>query len=306
MVLQILLWVYAIIHILVCLVLYLGLRARFFKFSEQVLPMVLLVPVWGLVAAVAADYHSRFGRTGSKAIGLEEMHLGKGDLRLMRMDDDAEGEAIVPLEEAMSINDAETRRKLMLDILHQNPDEYIRLLKQARLDEDIEVTHYASTAIMELQRDLEIGLQKAEREYAEHPERDEALEDCISALKRYIQSGLIEENVLFIHRKRYAELLELAMQLNPGDEGAYLEAVENYLEIGNYGSARFVVDQLCAKWPADENAWFAKLKLCREINDGHTLRETVREIRRRNIYLSPEGKTRLSFWDREEPAGPKV
>jgi hypothetical protein len=37
----------------------------------------------------------------------------------------------------------------MLDIMREDPAEFIQLLQQARLNDDIEVTHYASTAMME-------------------------------------------------------------------------------------------------------------------------------------------------------------
>ena len=124
------LWLYLLVHLLFCLLIYIGIRTRILKFSEQVFPIVLLVPVFGVLAAVA-DYNSRFHKLGIRPISLEELHLPLEDLRLTRLEGDDRQNAVIPLEEAMSINDAETRRKLMLEILHQNPDEYISLLQEA-------------------------------------------------------------------------------------------------------------------------------------------------------------------------------
>lgn len=294
---NILFWVFLIVHIILCIILYLGTRARVFHFSEQLLPIIFCVPIFGMAVAVVADYNSRRNKTGSRSIDLEEMHIALGDYRLIKLDEDESANEIVPLEEAMSINDADTRRKLMTDILHQNPNEYVRLLQQARLNDDLEVTHYASTAIMEIQREYEIDLQSAEKEYNAHPEQAAALDTCIEAFQRYIKSGLIEDNVLFIHRKRYASLLEVKLKQDPNAKLYFLDAVDNYLDLGDYGSAKLVVDQLTGRWPADESAWFAKLKLCQQTNDGVALAATVSEIKRRNVYLSPEGKALLSFWD---------
>src|SRR5699024_3027342 len=117
-----------------------------------------------------------------------------------------------PLEEALSVNDAKTRRQLMLEILHQNPGAYVELLQQARMDDDIEVTHYASTAMMELQRDFEINLQRAEQEYEKQPDQPEKLDRCLYCLRKYIDSGLIEESILFVYRTRYAELLQKKLE----------------------------------------------------------------------------------------------
>ncbi|MEG2570458.1 MAG: hypothetical protein RSA70_03395 [Clostridia bacterium] len=297
MALKIFLLVFIILHIILCVIVYLGLRARVFKFSEQLMPIVFCVPIWGVAIALIADYNSRRNKTGCRTIGLDEMHIALSDYRLMKIDEDEGEEKIVPLEEAMSINDTETRRKLMVDILHQNPNEYIRLLQQARLNDDLEVTHYASTAMMEVQREYEIDLQNAEREYKEHPEQEDALQNCIDSLNSYINSGLIDESVLYIHRKRYVDLLATQMREQPDNFDAFLSAANTYLEIGDFGTAKQVVDTLTSRWANNENSWFAKLKYCQQVNDGVTLRAAVSEIKRRNVYLSPEGRQTLSFWD---------
>lgn len=49
------LWLYLLVHLLFCLLIYIGIRTRILKFSEQVFPIVLLVPVFGVLAAVIAE-----------------------------------------------------------------------------------------------------------------------------------------------------------------------------------------------------------------------------------------------------------
>lgn len=294
---------YLIGHLLLCLLLYIGVRTRFFKFSEQLFPTVLLVPVFGVLMALIADYHARFRKSGIRPITLENPHLELEDLRLQQLEGETASQSVIPLEEAMSINDAETRRKLMLEILRQNPDEYIGLLQEARLDDDIEVTHYASTAIMEMQREYELSLQKAEKEYDEDPDSPERLERYRKSLQRYIDSGLIDENVLFVYRKRYADLLELWMRMEPEEMEPLLLAADNHLAIGNYTEARYLTDMLIERFPNDERAWFAQLRLCQTMNDGDGIRRIVGEIKTRHIYLTPSGRNTLAFWDREHEEG---
>lgn len=297
MTLELLLCIYLLIHAVLCVLVYIGIRSRFFKFTEQLFPIIVLVPVAGMAVGLVADYHSRFHKAGIKPIELEELHLETEDLRLKQIEDDEGGELVIPLEEAMTINDAETRRKLMLDILHQNPQEYIELLQKARLDEDIEVTHYASTAIMEMQRDYELSLQKAEKEYEDDGDNSEKLERYLYSLRRYIESGLVDRNVLFIYRSRYLELLREKMQREPEDMDTRIQAVDNYLNLENYSEAKALADILVRKWPNREDTWFAQLKVCQEMHDGPGIKKIVAEIRRRNVYLTPQGRVALSFWD---------
>lgn len=291
-------WICLALHILLCIAIYLCLRLRILKFTEQLFPIIVFVPFWGLLAAAVAEWNTRRHKDGSRTIELEELHARADDYRMIRVEEEEETQEIVPLEEAILINDTETRRKLMLEILHQNPAQYIQLLQQARLNDDIEVTHYASTAMMEVQREYELELQKQERQLRQSPEDEKALLNCIRTLRRYIDSGLIDDEVLYIQRKRYADLLSKRMEQAPDDKTVFYAAADNCLELEDYSTGNTLIDSILEKWPEDENAWFLKLKYCQKTNDGDLLTYTVKEIRRRNIYLSPAGKQTLQFWSR--------
>ena len=100
MALRICLVVYIIIHIILCVLIYLGIRSRVLRFSEQLFPIIVMVPFAGMLLAVVADYYSRFHKSGTREISLEELHLGLEDLRLSHVEDDtADNETIIPLEE---------------------------------------------------------------------------------------------------------------------------------------------------------------------------------------------------------------
>ena len=71
-------------------------------------------------------------------------------------------EKIVPLEEALLINKPGVRRELIMDVLNDDPEEYMDILKQARMNEDVEVVHYAITAMVELSKEYDFRLQKLE------------------------------------------------------------------------------------------------------------------------------------------------
>ena len=299
MTLRLILILYLILHILLCILVYVGIRTRVLKFSEQLFPIIAMVPVAGMAAAVAAEIMSRFRKGGKKEMSLEELHMAE-DVRLQRLEESEGDSMVVPLEEALSVNDAKTRRQLMLEILHQNPGAYVELLQQARMDDDIEVTHYASTAMMELQRDFEINLQRAEQEYEKQPDQPEKLDRCLYCLRKYIDSGLIEESILFVYRTRYAELLQKKLEQEPENMQACQYAVDNYLGLSNYREAKFLADRMQNRWPDREESWLSTLKVCQQMNDAEGIRRVLRKVKRGNVYLSPAGREAIAFWDTEE------
>ena len=288
-----------LIHALICLGIYLCRRAEILKFSSQAFPLVALVPVWGLLAAATAEWNTRRHKSGAKLIDLEDLHIN--DYRLLGIEEESTQMPVVPLEEAFLINDAATRRRLMVEILRQDPNQYIQLLQQARLNDDIEVTHYASTAMMEVQREYEIDLQRCERRLAEEPDSARALDNCLLALRRYIDSGLLEDSVLGVQRTRYGELLD-KKRAGGGepDRRVWFAAAENRLALRQFGLAAELIDDCLRQWPQDENSWLLQLQYGFLTGDGALIRRTTEEIQRREIYLSAVGREALRFWGAPE------
>lgn len=105
-------------------------------------------------AVMCADAHTRMLiRAGAHtAPGLEQMRVDDEERRSILVEERADFANTVPLEEALIVNDSSQRRSLVMSILNDNPSRYIDVLSQARLNEDVEVVHYAATAMAPDQR----------------------------------------------------------------------------------------------------------------------------------------------------------
>src|SRR4051812_19179699 len=73
----------------------------------------------------------------------------------------------VPIQDALLLNDNQTKRKLLIHSLKENSIQNTSILTNALQNEDTETSHYAATAIMEMKRKLQNSLQ----EFAEKLER---------------------------------------------------------------------------------------------------------------------------------------
>ncbi len=293
-----LLLLYLVIHIILCIVIYVCVRAGVLKFSEQLMPIVVLVPIGGVICAIIAECYSRGEKAGTREITLEEMHLEETDLRLKKLSPDEDEGMVIPLEEAMSINDSATRRQLMLDILRKSPKQYTELLQKACTDEDIEVSHYASTAVMEMQREYDYRLQKSERLYRRDESDSVYRNRYINDLRDYISSGLIDENVLFLYRHRLSEVLNVKINEEPENMEAVICASENYLALKNFTQAEALASSAARKWPNREAALFALLAVYEQTNNGEGIKRIISYIKSSNVYLSNHGKSVLAFWDK--------
>ena len=70
------------------------------------------------------------------------------------------------------------------------PAGYYDLLQQARMDNDSEVVHYASTALSQITKEADPQLQKQEQRYASAPDDATVLEEYCDYLESYLKAAL--------------------------------------------------------------------------------------------------------------------
>lgn len=288
----------AVLHLLICIIFLILIKTDLFKISMQLYPMILLLPVAGAVMAMYAQHYTVKNMTGSKTIELERLALEQNDIRRISMEEDRSEKSVVPLEEAILINDHETRRKLIISIIQQDPAHYLKMLQRATLNDDIEVTHYASTAIMEIRRNYELEISEWEQQALADEQDAKALDECLNALSRYIKSGLLEDNLMNVQRLRYKELLMKRLALPDAGRETYHELADNLIELENFSLAQGIIDEAMKKWYGDESFWLLRIKLYERLNDGEMIKKTISEMKQARVYISPSANDKIKFWNR--------
>ncbi len=301
--LQTVLWVFGALHLTLCLILFLLIKTDVLVITSQLFWLVLLVPVWGMLIWIPAEIMSRRATSGNKHYMIHTFTIEScaDEYRSLGILQDDRLKSVVPLEEAIAVNDAKTRRQFMLDVLSQDYQEYVDLLKKARFSDDIEVAHYASTAIMEIQRSYELRIQKYRGLCRDYPDNATYLDNLIHALRSYIESGLIEESVLQIQRERYHQALEQRIRLSgaEADPQLYYTLIDNLLELGDTKGAEHWLNLAFAKWPSSETPWLLSIKLRYYQNDGPGIRETIQRLKKARLFLSTQAKEEIAFWSRQ-------
>ena len=149
-----LLWVLLILHLLgaaVFLVVRLGrLRTR----REYILP-ALLLPVFGPLMALTIELMHRVSKPGTRPVELEPLHLEQ-NVYLNAVERAEADPSVVPLEEAILINDRHTRREVVLDTFRHDSFAYLDVLLRARDNEDTDTTHYATIRITKIHRRFQL------------------------------------------------------------------------------------------------------------------------------------------------------
>ena len=234
-------------------------RTNHFR-SEMLIPMVLL-PGAGLLMAFAVDYLIARGKAGSRSLDMEEFHLDT-DIYWKSIKKGGENSNIVPLEEAITLNDPRIRRKLLLDTLFEDPKKFLDILLVARENPDTEITHYATTTISKIRSDYQKKIKDLSIQAGDFQSTPDALMNTLIAeIQAYIQSGLLEDNLLRSQRQKLDELLTERLRREPLDEDAIFQKIENNFELGRDADSKSLLTNLIKSNPLKSEVWLEAMDL---------------------------------------------
>lgn len=287
-----------ILHAAFCVAAFVLIRTRKIKTRHIIFPAVVLLPVCGFLLLFTDERQTGKKR---KLKNIEDYETVEGDdiwQREVRAAGD--DELTVPLEEAMTVNDPAVSRKLMMKLLHTNPEQYVELLKKVTLSDDVELTHYATTSMMEIQSRYEDRIGRLLEEVKENPDDTDALVRCRNQLRAYIDSGLISDTILMQYRQRLEEVLDSLCRLQPGAVRYEFEYIENSIRLGRTNNIEKRLAVLREKLPQDARVYrlYVEYYYCTHNGDG--IAGALKKLKERGIYLDNAGKQWLAAWETEK------
>ena len=299
-----LIWTLFAAHLIGSL-LFLILRfGRLGRRKEYLIP-ILLVPVFGPLLAFTIDAMYAFGKPGSRPVEVEALKLEE-NVYWNSVEAPLKDPSVVPLEEAILINDKHTRREEVLSTFRQDSYGLLDVLLLARDNEDIDTTHYATIRLTKIHRQFQLDLQRCAVEHEKHPDDLATLNEYLDLLEKYLASPLPDELMLRRQRQVYAQLLDEKLRLAPGDRSTMLRRLRHRITTGdNYAAARVLADQLKERWPEDEHTWIEALRLCVEWHDQERLTTTLRQMRSAPVAWTQAGRATVAPWlplEQKEPA----
>ena len=264
--------------------------------KEYIVP-IIFVPIFGPLAALIIELLIISEENGKRPLNLDADSF-EDDILWKTLKKFHEKGDIVPLEEAILINDVKTRRKFMLETLYDDPLKYLDVLMIAKNNDDVETSHYATTSISYIQRSFQLSIQKFAIAIENNPDDLGLLEDYIGTLGNYIEAGLLEEHLLKNLRVVYSKILDKKLAKIENDQMTLIEKLKNHIALKDYVSAFETSDLLKKYWLEDEQSWIESIRVCVEGNDHNRLQETLVEIQSRNINWTKLGKEQVALWMR--------
>lgn len=179
-----------LIHALVCLVLWTLMKLGLLPVRGHMPPVIVLVPLWGPLLVVLLSVCSAVFGEGLNESALESLRFNDDLHRSILVHERDADAGVIPLEEALIVNDPADRRRLMLSMLTEEPDAYLAQLQAAKLNDDVEVAHYAATAVAQISKESDLKLQQLERAFKTDPSAQNLNEYCVFLVNTWARAWL--------------------------------------------------------------------------------------------------------------------
>lgn len=287
-----------LIHLVCCGLVCVGIYLDILHAERCMIPVVIFVPVWGILCVLIRHLGVWMEKDGTKEVRREKLQINEQLYRSFFVAPEEDERNVVPLEEALVINDAGLRREMMMNVLNDDPKQYMDFLHQARLNEDPEVVHYAATAMAEISKDYEFRLQMLEETCRKNPDDGKLTAEYCDFLEEYLSQGIMHGQMERVRRNRYCELLQYRLREAPALP-LMAQLAESQLMLKNFAQAEKTIFELGRRWPQREEYWLLRVKCAAMQGQGDSVAEILRELRKNQIYLSSKGTLMLKFWEKK-------
>ena len=283
------------IHILLCFFTFLGTNSGFLNVHKYMFFVVLCLPFWGFMAVMFLHFEVLFKQDNSIEVGVQKMKLDSVLYKGISVEENKNDDSLVAIEEALIINSQKERREIIMDVLNDNPAEYVEFLQKAGNNDDPEVVHYAVTAMVEISKENDYTLQNLSREYSKNPDDIGVLTRYCDFLWTVLEQKLLSGQVEIMNRNLYSQLISKKLKSIKNIQD-YINYFENEFALGNYtkaGEILSVVDEFFGDY---EEIILLKLKYYSKLQQGDKIKELINDIQSKKMFVSRKVKEAIAFW----------
>ena len=206
---------------------------------------------------------------------------------------------LMDMSGVFTYSDAINKKGVIVDLLSADVVQNCRTLKQGLEDEDPEVVHYTATTLNYLENRFEQAIRDGRDKAAEELTK-ENLENLITLYENYVDSGLLDDDIIPIYRKKVIEILELQVQTFGSDLSIVKHLAYSYMEQGRADETCELLKEVAKNNPEDVGIQFTLMSCFYKQGDLPQVKNLARIISRMGSKLTKEQSERLAFWIQDE------
>ena len=221
------------------------------------------------------------------SIDLAAITFSKKCVDVVERPDESDEINLIPMEEAIMINDKENLRNLLLTVLRGDVKKSINAVTKALNSSDSEASHYAASAIMDIMNEFQKTLQKFYAQMDADPNDTEVMVLYINYLSEMLGAGFLSE----LEEKTYIYSLQKVCkrlfhadptQLNPMH---YTALISLLTKINDLQSSELWIQRFTTNYPDHIEMYRCALHHYFSIKDKIHFFEYMNRLKHSNIPI---------------------
>lgn len=222
---------------------------------------------------------------------LEDVIFSKDRVRTQLKADEERARNMVPLEEALAINEKKNLRMVMMNMVKGEIQDSLAAIALALDSEDSESSHYAASVMTDELNEFRTKVQMLSWEIQRETEQETAYEEV---LIDYMNTVLKLQIFTPIEQKRFVRIMaDTAETLRQKDmsrmrEEQYENVCLRLMEIKDYDNSEKWCSWLADQYPEKLSAYTCRLKLYFTLQNKEAFFTTLNELKRSDIVIDRE------------------
>lgn len=284
------------------------LRRRSSPQTKNMTPLIFLI-LPGIGALIYGASYISLYITGAKK-ALFDLHHAYSDEEItykkVESIDFGQIAKLMSMSGVFSHADAVNKKDAIVDVLSADVVKNCREIKRGLADDDQEVVHYAASTLNYLETRFEKAIRDARSRAAEDLS-EENLQEVVALYENYMDSGLLEDDIIPMYVKKVIETLELQVSEFGMSVRPAVQLAQSYLRIGRKEEAVTLLLEVASQFPDDITLQFMLMQYFYQSGDLVQVRNIADIIHEMDPELTPDQRSKLEFWiDTMEEAGERA
>jgi len=185
------------------------------------------------------------------------------------------------------------KKDLIINLISEDINLKVKILKTALKDDDTEVVHYSSSILNMIEEEYEETINYLKKEYIKSESKKD-LKQLLNIYYNYINSGLINKKLLDFDLKQYIEITEEYEERFDEDIELVIKKIDILIKSNKNQKALEVINKLNMR--NIKEVYIYKLKALYNLKRYNQLIKESQDIKRMELELDEQLQSVLDFW----------
>ena len=225
-----------------------------------------------------------------REVDLEDVIFSKERINVRMLADEDREKDIIPLEEAVLVNENKDLRSVMMNVIRGDIKESLASITLALTSEDSEASHYAASVLSDELNKFRLNVQRIRKELEENPRETEYGELLIEYM-----DGILKQHIFSpFEQRKFVDILDDTAELLFKNDPAKLN-IDKYetlslrtLEVKDYEKSEKWTRRLTEKYPDELASYTCRLKLYFAEHNKDAFFDTLEMLKKSNVVIDNE------------------